>query len=871
MSIELIKTSENYNGMKVLSYKKKEDSEYKKIGKYEYDEDKIIKNTLKNTNYCFVEVRSEYYKCMFDLDFKPYYEEKYLKNHMTITNYIIEKITNSLKKISVGSLTMDYILLRKNKGLGVHIIYPFLIINSEIHMKIYNNIMLEIKEENLYNIEIMEKIIDKGVIQSKSIRLPYNVSLGEYYYPIIEESTYTFENKKSKEEHVKTCLINTICNSSNIELKIIIEDDDETEQNIYNDDDTMSNITMETFETLELKYKSKIKEDQKKIEVEINTKNEKEKIFKIANIININYLDNYDDWIKICWSLRSISNEYKQICKEISKKSKKYNEHEFNKIWNEYSKNRITGGTLYHYAKKSNHTKFIEIQNEYQNKKEIEKCTDNSLAKIFVELFGDEFIYNKKKVYWYNGLFWEHDENMAILNKKIANELGNYYKNYGIKILNEINKSNNINKDGDGNYKLYKKICKISLQLENCTTIINVSKAILWYIENKNITWEKNPYLFCFLNKVYDLKKNKFVEPDKYDYMFMNSGYNYEEPTEEELKTMNNLISKIFPHEDERKLYLTILSTGLSSLVVEKIVIANGSGGNGKGFLNENMLEVLGEDYGYIAPNSLLLNPIKVGNCPELANMNYKRLCIYREPDENTSIQASSLKEITGGDKINARLNNSNNTSCNLKATHICECNKKPSISGTIDDSIVRRIIDIYFRSLFVNKNEMKNYNSEYIYEKDLQLKTTNFKMKHRCAFFKILTHHFNLFVNENENIDNFICESIKTRTQSYLETVDEIKNWIDENYTDSDNNDIVQIKDMYNWFKLSDFWDKLSKMEQRKMTYGIFLEKISTNIYLRRKYKEIERRKNIIDKYNDRIDDKKTKIRNVLIGLKKI
>ena len=410
----------------------------------------------------------------------------------------------------------------------------------------------------------------------------------------------------------------------------------------------------------------------------------------------------------------------------------------------------------------------------------------------------------------------------------------------------------------------------MSLQLENCMTISNVSKVILWYIEDKYIVWEKNPYLFCFKNKVFNLKENKFIEPDKNDYMFMTCGYDYEEPTEEEIKILDELLKKIFPHEDERIFYLTVLSTCLSAIIIEKLIIANGCGGNGKGLINELCLELLGNDYGYIAPNAILLNPIKVGNCPELANMNYKRGCFYREPQG--SLDSSSIKEITGGDKINARLNNSNDTTCNLRATHICECNEKPSIVGRIDNSIIRRIVDIYFRSLFVNEDELKNNTSKYIYKKDLQLKTIGFKIKYRCALFKILTSYFKIFVTKEENIDNFICESVKKRTNDYLETVDEMKNWIYENYKDSKNdNDIIQIKDMYNNFKLSDYWDKLSKIEQRKLTITNFTEKISSNVYLRKKYKEIERRKNIIDKYNIDNKDTKLKIRNILTGLKKI
>ena len=45
------------------------------------------------------------------------------------------------------------------------------------------------------------------------------------------------------------------------------------------------------------------------------------------------------------------------------------------------------------------------------------------------------------------------------------------------------------------------------------------------------------------------------------------------------------------------------------------------------------------------------------------------------------------MKELTGGKASDARMNYSNDTKCNLKATHILECNERPKLSGEIDDA----------------------------------------------------------------------------------------------------------------------------------------------------------------------------------------
>jgi hypothetical protein len=53
---------------------------------------------------------------------------------------------------------------------------------------------------------------------------------------------------------------------------------------------------------------------------------------------------------------------------------------------------------------------------------------------------------------------------------------------------------------------------------------------------------------------------------------------------------------------------------------------------------------VLCGDYAYNGGNAILLNPIKAGNNPEVANMNNKRIVFYREPDtENQKINIATL------------------------------------------------------------------------------------------------------------------------------------------------------------------------------------------------------------------------------------
>ena len=107
--------------------------------------------------------------------------------------------------------------------------------------------------------------------------------------------------------------------------------------------------------------------------------------------------------------------------------------------------------------------------------------------------------------------------------------------------------------------------------------------------------------------------------------MCINTGYDYREPTKVETDKLNELFERVFPKEDERKLYLTLLATGLHGKTLEKFILANGSGRNGKGFTNELSMKMFGH-YAYTCSNSILLNPIKDGANQTIANMDNKRL-----------------------------------------------------------------------------------------------------------------------------------------------------------------------------------------------------------------------------------------------------
>jgi phage/plasmid-associated DNA primase len=294
------------------------------------------------------------------------------------------------------------------------------------------------------------------------------------------------------------------------------------------------------------------------------------------------------------------------------------------------------------------------------------------------------------------------------------------------------------------------------------------------------------------------------------------------------------------PIKEERDTLLQILSTTLEGRCLEKFIIFNGGGGNGKGLINDLLLNMLG-NYGMIGNNSILFEKNKTGSNPEKANIHKKRYVVFREPPEKNKFENSVIKELTGGGIFSARSHHEKSCDKELNLTMVVECNKRPLFSEEPKESETRRIIDIYFRSTFVSDDSFLDPN-KFIYKYNSEYKTKEFQNKHRFAFFKILTNIHSIYKYNKYTLN--IADSIKSRTNSYLELSCNILQWFKNNYklTD-DKSDFIKIKDVYDKFSNSDYMYNLSKTDKNKYNKKYFNEYFESNIFFNKYY---------ADRYND-------------------
>ena len=467
--------------------------------------------------------------------------------------------------------------------------------------------------------------------------------------------------------------------------------------------------------------------------------------------------------------------------------------------------------------------------------------TTGYLSDIFKSVFGDRFFLQENVFYCYNGVYWEKDNRQnSIINNFIDKD---YYKmlidniiDYEKQFMDEAIESGMEKTLIKAHTELIAKQKKNLLSLRS----INYREGLVKDVKNKlyrdDIVFDIHPYLFAFKNKIFDISINEFVEPKPEYYICQTTGYNYyEDKNTKQLKQeLNKIIDTIFPDKHIKKLYLTILSTAMCGIPLEKFIISNGSGGNGKGLLNELVQHTIGE-YAYILPSIILLHPIKIGGSPETANLNNKRLVISREPDTKFKFNCATIKELVGGTEINARTLYSDKTKTNLQMTFIMECNEKPKLNET-SDALSRRIIDIPFKSRFVDKKIYDKLNDDQKINVSLTntfFKTREFKDKYRIILFEILRIYFKDYYDNNSVLP--ITDDIIERNEEYMKNCDEMFCWFDENYKYSNNEeDIIQLKEVYDIYKMSDKYINSSKEEKRIFSYKNFIKGIENNTFLK-------------------------------------
>lgn len=563
----------------------------------------------------------------------------------------------------------------------------------------------------------------------------------------------------------------------------------------------------------------------------------------ILENVDVLYWDEYDDWIRLVWAIKNhFGCTGYELAKELSYKSDKFDEDVFDDLWNKGGKGN-SWGTIEHYSKISNEREHINIKLKFsENLNNSLDFNDISIGKCVLDLIGDE-------VFLKDGVWYLYEEEYEVWSRIETDDEKLKYQRYIYLIAHSIYSraldvsSHKLKEldiesfDFDKEKKRKILIDKLLSKLGNVGKLSNISNAVKILLSGSkkhNIKLNNNPNLFCFDDKTIDLMTGKEYQRNKYDYITITCGYAYKKATRNEYNTIDTILQQVFPNPEIRKTYASILFQCLTGNHVEKFVICNGKGRNGKGVINEQLAATLGgkNNYYYKGKISTITEKLGSGATPEIADMNNKRVAIFTEPEEHMSLYVATIKALTGDSEMTARKLYTNSSEVKLRFLMMLECNKIPKINGTIGIAEIERFIVVEFNSLFLDSITESVINPSNVGNKhplNKKLKDTDHQDIHKHAFFE--------WIMTNAPKDLYVAECVKEKTQSYLQSCDDIISFLNETIEyvgyevgNLDNQYYVSSKDLFQLYKESTIYLNMNKMEKRKYNYGWFKEDLRTN-----------------------------------------
>jgi phage/plasmid-associated DNA primase len=555
----------------------------------------------------------------------------------------------------------------------------------------------------------------------------------------------------------------------------------------------------------------------------IENADERDYIFDLIDCLDVKRVSEYNCWMKLGFIFKNEFGDdgYKYFQYVSKLNNDKYDGDDKNKKFydNLALSKRSSIASLIYMAKTDNceKTNIILLRQKMATYHTITDSTDINETIIcqMIRDCCDKFIYQKGALYCFNGRYWvKYDDKQNALELFRFLNSGEFY-DFIAKSYDWMLKSGNY--DGSNKLGLYSNLLNgFSKFLGKIVNKKRIQDTLPQYIEDNTIIFDNIPNYLPFENKIFNLVNKQWIEHRADYYITITTGYDWEEPKEDEITKMTEILQSIMPVKTDEDIqthnsWLHFLSRCLDGHCIEKFIIQCGSGGNGKGLVND-MLDIGLGNFAYCYNSAMLSEKRKTGGNPELANMINKRFCYGREPAANKAIENSIVKEISGGGKFCVRALFSNATQGKINGKMILECNDVPKLAeGSGSTDIGRRLVVYKYKSVFSTDEYQIKYNP-YCYSPNAEYKSLDFQEKHKFALLQILFNNYN-------QTDIIKTKQMKENIKDYLDSNNIVANWFDDNYKYYDSNSNVMCFDDY-VDNLSDEYRQ--QLHDEKITYGI-------------------------------------------------
>lgn len=542
-------------------------------------------------------------------------------------------------------------------------------------------------------------------------------------------------------------------------------------------------------------------------------------------------LKNTDDRLFLSWvQLRSKASDFDySTIPDLYNQWKKY----FNK-----SKEGVTKRSIMYWVKQDNREGYEKVKStsiDYYIEESLNTQTEYDLALVLKQMYKDRYVcisYDKKGIwYTFKNHRWVMDKGLS-LREAISKYMFDLYSIKSNKLTEEFHHYQSNEDKAIFIQKRIKTILDVKIRLKKTNDKNNIMREAmeLFYDDEFVRSMDTNKHLLCFNNGVVDFRSKIFRDGYPEDYITKTTRINYIPYNKENLeiqettKTIDEFMVKLFPIPD----LLSYMWDHLASCLIgsnknQTFNVYNGSGSNGKSIIADLMSATLGEYKGTV-PITLVTEKRGLigGTSDEVLKLKGVRYAVMQEPSKSVKLNEGIMKELTGGDPIQARGLYSESEIFEPQFNLVVCTNNLFDIESN-DDGTWRRIRKVDFVSKFIDEGESYTDETPYVYPKDKSLKE---KLPTLAPVFA------SMLVKRAFETEGIVVDSdyVMNSSKKYRKCQDHIAQFVAEFVEKTGNqNDKIKKTELANQFK---FWFQQEQGVNKKMPKGQELYDYMDKVY---------------------------------------
>ena len=457
--------------------------------------------------------------------------------------------------------------------------------------------------------------------------------------------------------------------------------------------------------------------------------------------------NSFNKWIRVGWALRNTSFKLFPTWVKFSSQWENFSFSDVPDLFTRWcnfdsaNPDGLTNRSIIYWCKEDSPEMYRSIRFEtidYFVQESIEFATDFDLANILYHIYKDRYVcVSIKNNIWYEyyGNLWREIDSGNTLRLQISKEMWNKFFEKSQQITARLIQLESESEEWKKLKVVNQKISTISAYLKKTNIKNNIMREAreLFYDRDFMEKLDSNPYLICFNNFVIDFKKKQHRKGRPEDYLskctnidFITDMSKYDSLQNEIFEFMEQL----FPENKLNKyMWQHLASCLLGTNDNQTFNIYTGSGANGKSKLVELMARCMG-DYKATVPITLITQKRNTigSTSSEVAQLIGTRYAVMQEPSKGDKINEGIMKEITGGDPIQARALFKDSITF-VPQFKLAVCTNTLFDIASNDDGTWRRIRVCPFKSKFTSnpgndpKFNIEDYPYQFLIDKNLDEK----------------------------------------------------------------------------------------------------------------------------------------------------